>query len=230
MKQWKKGFTLAELLLAMAIIGVVTAIGMLITKENITKTYNLFYYTGYVNLLDAIIEAKIEGKSLKTEVNTLLGTTENLVDGNKVVASNGIVYTFEDSNTIAMSVPTPKKKGETDANYTVAFYYNDYGNYLIPLEPNTTTHLGPNLQERKDLLFAFIDDGIVGRNNVVNRTNWKDKTNWRYKAPIYASYKDVYCSINNEGVLGVIDCTNFTNVRINKQVGVLKVANPRRAH
>ena len=224
MKQWKKGFTLAELLLTMAIIGVVTAIGMLITKENITKTYNLFYYTGYVNLLDAIIEAKIEGKSLKTEVNTLLGTTENLVDGNKVVASNGIVYTFEDSNTIAMSVPTPKKKGETDANYTVAFYYNDNDNYLIPLKPNTTTHLGPNLQERKDLLLAFIDDGIVGRNNVVNRTNWT------YKAPRYASYKDVYCSINNKGVSEVIDCTNFTNVRINKQVGVLKVANPRRAH
>ena len=219
MKQLKKGFTLAEVLLVIVIIGVVTALGMLISKEGATKAYNLFYYTGYKNLLNAIIESNMEGNTIRTCVNDLLGTTAELVDGNQVVARNGIIYTFENDDTIAMLVPIPKKKGETDANYTVAFRYVENSNYLIPLT-QSATHNGPDLQVRKDLLPAFIDDGIVGRNNVINRTEWQ------YRTPRFASYKDVYCSLNDT-IEGVITCDNFTNVRTSGY-GVLKVANPRR--
>ena len=222
MKQLKKGFTLAEVLLAIAIIGVVTAMGMLITKEGATKAYNLFYYTGYKNLLNAIIESNMEGKTIRTCVNDLLGTTAELVDGNQVFARNGIIYTFENDDTIAMLVPIPKKKGETDANYTVAFHYVENTNYLIPIDPSKRSDncKGPDLQVRKDLLPAFIDDGIVGRNNVINRGEWK------YKSPRFASYKDVYCSLNDT-IEGVITCDNYTNVRTSG-FGILKVANPRR--
>lgn len=237
MKQLKTGFTLAEVLLAIAIIGVVTAMGMMITKESATKAYNLFYYTGYENLYNAILESKFQNESSKTKVNSLLGTTENLVDGNKVVASNGITYTFVDDSIIKMTVPIPRKKGETDENYTVAFSYNDDNSSLIPLVP-AEGYQGPNLQERRDLLLAFIDDGIVGRNNVL------DRQDWNYKAPRYASYKDVYCSLYDT-MADVIDCTGATDLRsplldemgnqirdeygnVRYESGVLKVVNPNR--
>ena len=79
MKKFKQGFTLAELLLCLIILGIVTALGMTITKRTTAHAYNLFFYTGYSNLYDAIRE--IGGLSgsvddCAAQLNTYLGKTE----------------------------------------------------------------------------------------------------------------------------------------------------------
>ena len=62
MKLSKLGFTMAELLLCIAIIGIVSAMGMTITKKSTEKAYNLYFYTGYVNLYNAIADAVESGE------------------------------------------------------------------------------------------------------------------------------------------------------------------------
>ena len=61
MKKVKKGFTLAEVLLCIAIIGVVSAMGITIGKHGMDRAYNLYYYTGYSTLYNALADAKAQG-------------------------------------------------------------------------------------------------------------------------------------------------------------------------
>ena len=60
MKKFKSGFTMAELLLCIGIIGVVTALGMTITKQTTQKAYNTYYKTGYANLYDVLFDIRKE--------------------------------------------------------------------------------------------------------------------------------------------------------------------------
>ena len=64
----KNGFTLVELLLCIGIIGVVTAMGMLITKRSADSAYNLYYYTGYINLYNAIADARTIGLASNSDI------------------------------------------------------------------------------------------------------------------------------------------------------------------
>ena len=64
----KKAFTLAELLLCLGIIGVVSAMGMVIAKHGTDRAYNLFYYSSYVNLYNAIADAKASGCTTNREI------------------------------------------------------------------------------------------------------------------------------------------------------------------
>ena len=64
----KNGFTLVELLLCIGIIGVVTAMGMLITKRSADSAYNLYYYTGYINLYNAIADARTMGLTSNSDI------------------------------------------------------------------------------------------------------------------------------------------------------------------
>lgn len=64
----KNGFTLVELLLCIGIIGVVTAMGMLITKRSADSAYNLYYYTGYINLYNAIADARTIGLTSNSDI------------------------------------------------------------------------------------------------------------------------------------------------------------------
>ena len=57
MKNLKHGFTLAEILLCVGIIGVVSAMGLLVSKYTTEKAYNMYYYSGYMNLYNALLEA-----------------------------------------------------------------------------------------------------------------------------------------------------------------------------
>ena len=58
MKKMKSGFTLAEILLCVGIIGVVSAMGLIVSKYTTERAYNMYYYTGYMNLYNALLEAE----------------------------------------------------------------------------------------------------------------------------------------------------------------------------
>ena len=68
MKTLRNGFTVVELLLCIGIIGIVSAMGMVITKHSTDKAYNLYYYTGYINMYNAIADAKAQGKSTNEDI------------------------------------------------------------------------------------------------------------------------------------------------------------------
>lgn len=61
MKNFKNGFSLAELLIALAIISIIAIMGYSITKKNTEKAYNLYIYTGYSAIQSAIADANSRG-------------------------------------------------------------------------------------------------------------------------------------------------------------------------
>lgn len=358
MKNFKRAFTLAELLLCIGIIGIVSAMGMVITKHSTDKAYQLYYYTGYINLYNAIADGKANGLTtvsdimnhaqelLEAQANTAssdiniaygnqsfipflsykagiveapdssftynnnlqekLDHWESSFDGvtipprltlplpigdstvgggsdsgsdsgsnsgadsgtgensgsesgsgaggssseiptvSKIYgASNGIAYSYNipsnNANTevtkvlINMAVPAPKTRTNLGFNTVMLCFTNDSVGYLIPVVPAADSNI-PDLQTRRDLLPAYIDDGNVGRNNVVNRTNFN------YIKPIYGSYKDAFCSLKGEGFevkndeITVISCARdtYTDIRRtqggNRINGSIKIASPQKAH
>ena len=70
MKKFFRGFTLAELLLCVGIIGIVSAMGMTVAKIGTDKAYNSYYYAGYINLYNAIADAKSQGKETNNDIMT----------------------------------------------------------------------------------------------------------------------------------------------------------------
>ena len=352
MKNFKRAFTLAELLLCIGIIGIVSAMGMVITKHSTDKAYQLYYYTGYINLYNAIAEAKLQGATNATETmskamdllkvdnttsasaginvasncdlnlltfkavsfvndetyhtnidndtmyNIDIDTMQNAMQdvprpgvprpggpGNPTPqptiptlpnipipetpeiptnpenptlndavttaeCANGITYSYniplnvENSSTentmyknVFITMRVPAAKTRTNGGFQeVRLYYSYDSNTLIPLAPEEGS-TAPDLQTRRDLLPAYIDDGKVGRNNVV------DRTNFTYEKPIYGSFKDAFCSLKGTGYkekygsdITVISCATDTYTDIQKTVngtrvnGVLKIANPQKAH
>ena len=351
MKKFKRAFTLAELLLCIGIIGIVSAMGMVITKHTTDKAYQLYYYTGYINLYNAIAEAKLQGatnatdtmskamdllkvdnttsasaginvaKNLNSDLNLLsfkaiirdiddnkfmlspIGTEKRLTDPNPGIpgkptpqptiptlpkipipetpetpttpetpetpetpttpenptlndavttaeCANGITYSYniplnvENSSTentmyknVFITMRVPAARTRTNGGFQeVRLYYSYDSNTLIPLAPEEGS-AAPDLQTRRDLLPAYIDDGKVGRNNVV------DRTNFTYEKPIYGSFKDAFCSLKGTGYeekygsdITVISCATDTYTDIRKTEngtrvnGVLKIASPQKAH
>lgn len=225
----KNGFTMVELLLCIAIIGVVSAMGMTITKHSTDRAYNLFFYNGYINLYNSIADILAEGGEISaTSLNARLGTSKELPADRIIQTINGVTYQYN-NNVITMTVPQ-KKTRNNNSRATVLFrYVNEGDGYLVPLINGSNV----DLQNRRDLLPAYVDNGIVGR---VKRQD-EAGNNYRMEQQIaFYSYRQAYCSIqgNNSIDIGteeapdiILDCTNHGG--LSDQVGVLKVANPSKA-
>lgn len=206
-KNFKSGFTLVELLLCIAIIGVVSALGMNITKHSTAKAYKLFYYSAYTNLYDAICYAE-ENKAEDNEatkdsvigdraefiklLNAALGKTDNQgktedpENGNIITTSNGIKYTIgnPEGGKCPITMQVPQAKTKTNNGFeTVNLVYvptnivgkNNLGSMLIPVAGGSV-----NLQNRKDLLPFYIDDGLNNSKEIA-----------------YFPFDEAYCRMSN---------------------------------
>lgn len=170
MKLFKKGFTLAELMLVIGIIAIVTAMGAAITKKSTEKAYNLYYYTGYVNLYNAFTDTRMnDGKTEPNQhgagdcqiqtnhpvchLNNLLGTGPyNGEMDFTIISKNGIRYQFISDNLITgliiMGVPQPKTRtNPSGMNYVVIRANINSGNipayeYLIPVSQSSFAAVG----------------------------------------------------------------------------------------
>ena len=220
----KNGFTMVELLLCLAIIGVVAAMGMTITKRSTDKAYNLYYYTGYMNLYNAIADAKAEAMSTTNEV---MNHVSNILDAtpNRNIVPSGNAGLSPETIEIEMTVPQRKNKTNNGQATVKLLYINDDENgLLVPLVPSSTDV--PDLQNRRDLLPVYIDDGFVGRTRKVGNS-------YEYKAPAYYSYREAYCKLNNNQSLTVSGNTviNCAGIAASNQAnsGFLKIADPRKA-
>lgn len=222
-KTLKQGFTLVELLICIAVIGVVSALGMNITKHSTAKAYKLFYYSAYTNLYDAICYAEenkpeeVTGDSIiddKSEFIKLLnaalgktdnqGKTEDPENGNTITTANGIKYTIQeptdDACLIVMQVPQAKTK-QNNGFETVNVVYKpsveDVGSLLIPVEGGSV-----NLQNRRDLLPFYIDDGLNNNKEIA-----------------YFPFDEAYCKVsNNTNLASALPLTNIETALIPEDV------------
>ena len=100
MKNFKKAFTLAELLLCLGIIGVISAMGLVIAKHGTDKAYNLFYYNGYINLYNAIADARSSSDNIDELTNT------QIMQHVAAVFSNNAAMLDNKTFTIAQTLPS----------------------------------------------------------------------------------------------------------------------------
>ena len=123
------------------------------------------------------------------------------------------------TNAFPITMIVPQRQTRTNNGIaTVHLLYIDLnGGYLIPVTDDESV----DLQNRRDLLPTYVDNGIVGRNsNIINRNNWT------YERPAYRSYRETYCLLRGRTVINnVISCNGITA----NQDGILAIANPQKA-
>ena len=118
---------------------------------------------------------------------------------------------------ITMTIPQRQTRTNNGIATVHLLYIDLNGGYLIPVTDDESV----DLQNRRDLLPAYIDNGKVGRNsNIINRNNWT------YERPAYRSYRETYCLLRGRTVINnVISCDGISA----NQDGVLAIANPQKA-
>ena len=234
----RQGFTLAEVLLCVGIIGIVSAMGAFATKHSIDQAYRGYWYNGYVNLSNAIADLEANNmfdsnttnyiqdtSGFASNIKTTFGSGSS--SGSSFTANNGISYTFSkesggDTYYIEMKVPQPKTKINQNGNATAKLAYNHNTKILMPIAGGNI-----NLQERIDLLPFYLDDGTA--------VYKKDASGNLIKKSIqYMTFKDAYCLSGQSTVTAkdakgtavtLVDCSNAGS---NTTDGFLKVANPKK--
>lgn len=226
MNKRKGAFSLIEVLLVMAIIAVVMAMGFSITKTGMEKAYNLYWYTGYSTLNDGTIDAVKKGKfntsypnfcKYVTHIGDLINASYQCnVDPPTSILSapNGITFEIihqrpsDKYYVIEMTVPHAKKVNVYKTKFIYSFD-NDYkGKLVYPAAINEENYL--NLQERPDLLPFYIKK--PGDNKIKE----------------FYGFKDAYCKLYRTYGQGTaeIDCSD-TEPSIPR--GRLRHISPRKA-
>ena len=253
MKQTKKGFSLAEVLIAMGIISVIATIGFTIGRRGVESAYNQYIYTGYKGMSMAIANAVNEGFN----INNMASAATDNTPANDFVKSiartlsvdytdiqwvsntptftvaNGTIFTITCDNTtnnnctVKMDVPTKKtRRGSTE---TICLDYlpnKPYGGVLLPVQNGVScASTIPNIGSRKDLLPFFIDDGIAGR--VIPKGN----NTFGFQKRQYYSIQEALCHAYTgsfTGSLGssIANCTG----RQGDIQGAIKAADPRKVN
>lgn len=206
MKRFKRGFSLAEVLLAIGIISVIATIGFKMTQKGIDRAYDAYVFNGLNTLNTAIAESiahnhdpsDISNNSnfYKFIAEDLLNTTYN---NSTINANNGITYSFtrgtykerynseeKDLIMITMSVPTKKTRTGTTQDYTFLYLPNTQ----YPLLPyNRTDQSMSTLGERIDLLTYTVDDGLTGR-----------RVGNNYQPAEHYNFRDAFCRVHGDSL------------------------------
>lgn len=131
-KYSKKGFSLSEVLIALAIVSVIATMGFSIAKKGIENAYQGYYYTGYLGMNTALYYAKKEiyeedypekpttttelfknflqhikyNLSLKKDDSTTCNETWNNLNC-QYIAPNGIKYRLNHDGSAPLKLDTP---------------------------------------------------------------------------------------------------------------------------
>ena len=210
----KKAFSLAEVLIALAIISIISTMGFSIAKHAIANAYQGYYYTAYKALNTAFKEAYDKFPSnldnQKKHIKMMLSLDEDLNSNDFVNAPNGVGIKLDNSSSLdsfRIRVPSAKTK-QISSNYRyVKFAFepdNPYAIYLQPKAPNTNEEKAKgyiDLASRKDLL-VFRCDNEDTQSKVEYKIN-EDPDSEDYgkiteitqstpkTTPIFSSYKDL---------------------------------------
>lgn len=232
--KFRKAFSLAEILVVVAILSVIAIFGFKIAGDGIDRAYNDYIYTGYEGLniaIKAAEEANINpnnDNSFNTYIANLLGTTYIKLNG-AIITSNGIRYIYHgkafNDNIHYYEMQTPKRANNNEKiNRTcLAYYPNENYNQLLPLKNTNFVDVSSSpktcittldIQQRPDLLLFYFDDGIAGRTIGGN-----------YHPIQYYTVRDAVCS--KYGTIAGYDCTGI-NKNNNLANIPLKYAHPKR--
>lgn len=232
--KFRKAFSLAEILVVVAILSVIAIFGFKIAGDGIDRAYNDYIYTGYEGLNIAIKAAEEANKkpnndnSFNAYIANLLGRAYNKASG-AIITSNGIRYIYHgrtSDNIHYYEMQTPKRANNNEKiNHTcLAYYPNGNYNQLLPLRDTKFNDVSSSsqktckttldIQQRPDLLLFYFDDGIAGRTIGGN-----------YHPILYYTVRDAVCS--KYGTIAGYDCTGI-NKNNNLANIPLKYAHPKR--
>ena len=91
MKKIKKtGLSIAEVLIALVIIGVVSAMGVTIADKGMERAYNMAFYTGYDGLYKALAESSKNGGNIvnRTQMQDPEGNNSTVIRLNETFSGN----------------------------------------------------------------------------------------------------------------------------------------------
>ena len=243
-KNTKKGFTLAELLISIAIISIISTMGIVISKKGMDKAYDYYVYNSYKSISSAIGDAISNGysyditnveftKYLQSLFSSQLLELDPGNDNNFTLLylKNGVVYKFNKNNKghIRILLPSANSKGRILDFYLDPKHY-EYG--LIPAS-NEAYNDSLSVLNRIDLLPFTIDDGETGKiANVLNNNVFKVKyLDEDHKSIERYSYKDAFCNLYDDYNGGPFDNAEF-NIDCGSVPpsgkGVLRLLNPKK--
>lgn len=101
MKNNKLGFTLAEMLIVFGIIAIILTLGITISKKGVDKAYNLYIYTAYDSIQDAISEANFNSQTAYTVPEKFMLSIVSLLKSQTETATiNSFIPSVPSSDTI----------------------------------------------------------------------------------------------------------------------------------
>ena len=229
MNKLKKGFTIAELLLCIAIIGVVSAMGMTLTKYNVEKAYRSYWQTVFNNLYAALaqIPYDLDEFTQQNIIKTCNYAFKDINDYNSeesnqndITASNGVSYhiDIEDGNDdiipIIMTVPCPKtRQNENGTAKTRLWFVNAGGGILMPARPKDANEVD---LRNSELLKFYIDDGTVGRHFEGQKINGSENLATRTYSKTFCYSQTTQESLEN---LNNLDLDNWKSLIDSEDVG-----------
>lgn len=217
----KKAFSLAEILIALAIISVISVMGFSISQKGLADAYQGYFFTGYQAMDATLKDAQSiffppdnvtnNLGSFLTHIEMSLSLDETPTANKKCTAPNGIIYEFTKiinngtkAPTIEMTMQVPSIKTDKinkDYRY-VKLKYDSEKPYLEPLIANNNEIKDGyvDLRERIDLIAFIVDDGTGGAKSIIEGD---DENGYTVKTippePIkYSNYKDAMSKYTNE--------------------------------
>lgn len=118
MKQFKSGFSLAEVLISLGIVSIIATLGFTLARRGVENAFNQYIYTGYKGISLAIadatnrgfhqaIEIDPENRFIRSLLNTLsidLDDASFTAESVEFTAPNGISYRFIDKGIVQRSI------------------------------------------------------------------------------------------------------------------------------
>lgn len=255
MNIFKRGFSLAEILIALAIVAVIATMAFTISKKGTESAYNQYIYTGYIGISDAITDATNEQLELEynnvkdcdaiKHIMKILSVDDNYTyrnpnsDAITFLAPNKISYviwtagkkegdeTSESSPYFYIDMTVPSVRTGT-ASSSICFSYAPKENYsvLIPFqEDEQCISTIDNVQKRMDLLPFYIDNGRLGV-----RTTYNNSETSELEPRRFYSFQEAACKLYGDITTASknLNCTGVDTSNVKPEKGVLRVANPRK--